>query len=348
VADRGLDVAGSFYRDVVGPALDRRWPDLPHAAARLGSGSDVLGLDDETSRDHDWGLRLNLLVDASMVDVVRDHLGGALPTDYRGLPVRFSVSWDDVDEHRVQVEDPAAFLVSRLGVDPLEEMGAAEWLALSSQSVLEVTAGRVLTDTDGRLTAARDKLAWYPHDIWLYVVAAQWRRIAQDLHVFGRVAQRGDDLGERLLAARLVQSVMRLGFLLERTWAPYPKWFGLMFAQLPRAGPILGSLGDALSGSDSMRRRARLVDALEAMNAIQRAIGLPTAAAVVEPFWNRPYPGVTDATVETLLDALTDDELLRARGARVIGSIDQWCDNVDVLTNAAERVRIARAAFGGR
>jgi hypothetical protein len=344
VSHDGLEVANSYYSEVVRPLLDRRWTDLPHAAARLGSGSDVLGVDDEVSRDHDWGLRLNLLVDASMVDAVAGHLRDVLPSEHRGLPVRFAVSWDSRDAHRIQVDDPSAFLVSRLGLDPLEDMGVVDWLALSGQSVLEVTAGWVFADTDGRLTAARDKLAWYPHDVWLYVLAAQWRRLAQDLHVLGRVAQRGDEVGERLLMARMVESTMRLGFLLEKRWAPYAKWFGLTFAQLPTVGPILERLSETLSASDSTRGRALLVDALEDMNAIQGAVGLPTAAAVVEPFWDRPYPGLTDATVERLLDAVTDADL-RARSARVIGCVDQWCDNVDVLTSPADRVRIARAAF---
>ena len=60
--DSGVDIARTYYFEVVRPLLALRFPGMPHAAGRLGGGSDVLGLDDETSRDHDWGLRLNLFV----------------------------------------------------------------------------------------------------------------------------------------------------------------------------------------------------------------------------------------------------------------------------------------------
>jgi hypothetical protein len=56
--DRGADLARGFYRDIVAPILAESVPGLSYAAARLGSGSDVLGLDDATSRDHGWGCSL--------------------------------------------------------------------------------------------------------------------------------------------------------------------------------------------------------------------------------------------------------------------------------------------------
>ena len=58
---RGAELARGFFASVVEPLLSRAVPGLRYAAARLGSGSDVLGLDDEMSRDHDWGCRLTLL-----------------------------------------------------------------------------------------------------------------------------------------------------------------------------------------------------------------------------------------------------------------------------------------------
>ena len=41
----GIELARAYYEQVVAPLLLSRWLDLPHSGARLGSGSDVLGLD---------------------------------------------------------------------------------------------------------------------------------------------------------------------------------------------------------------------------------------------------------------------------------------------------------------
>ena len=93
---RGADLARLFHTEVVGPWLARELPGLRYAAGRLGSGSDVLGLDDGTSRDHDWGCRLVLLVDepdAGVAPRLSERLEGELPETYRGFPVRFPVTW---------------------------------------------------------------------------------------------------------------------------------------------------------------------------------------------------------------------------------------------------------------
>ncbi len=54
----------------------------------------------------------------------------------------------------------------------------------------------------------------------------------------------GHEIGSGLLAARLVRDVMRLAFLLERTYAPYSNWLGAAFARLACV-PTLGSQLDA-------------------------------------------------------------------------------------------------------
>ena len=47
----GARLAAAYHRDVVGPLLEHHRPGLPHATARLGSDSNVLGLDDALTTD---------------------------------------------------------------------------------------------------------------------------------------------------------------------------------------------------------------------------------------------------------------------------------------------------------
>src|SRR6516162_6435307 len=97
-------------------------PRLGYAAARLGSGSDVLGLDDQMSRDHDWGCRLTLLVDEDARDQVpriSRMLEERLPERFGQFPVRFPVTWNSAVSHKVEVATVAGFAASRLGVNPV-------------------------------------------------------------------------------------------------------------------------------------------------------------------------------------------------------------------------------------
>src|ERR1051325_5657326 len=98
----GRELSARYYRAVVRPLLDRALPGLPHSAARLGRGSEVLGLDDAMSRDHDWGPHLTLVVDTTDVPRVEAALV-ALPASVEGLPTRFPMSHDPVVRHRVEV-----------------------------------------------------------------------------------------------------------------------------------------------------------------------------------------------------------------------------------------------------
>ncbi|WP_426309123.1 DUF4037 domain-containing protein [Cellulosimicrobium sp. E-16] len=337
--ETGTDLARRYYDEVVGPIVLGRWPGLPHAAGRLGSGSDVLGLDDATSRDHDWGLRLTLLVDEPMVDEVDALLDAALPRTFAGHPTRFPTTWSPHGPHQVEAASPSGFVTSRLGVDATRPLAVDAWLALTGQAVLEVTAGPVFVDTEGALSAARDRLAWYPDDLWRYAVAVDWARIGQELPFVGRTAERGDDLGSRVVAARLVRVAMHLGFLLERRWPPYAKWFGTAFAALPRAGAVGPDLAAALAADDWRSREAALCRGLETLHDLQGEVGLPTVADVVVPFFDRPYRGL--GPVADAVTAAIQDPAVRALPPGV-GTVEQWVDDVDVLTDPGRRVAAAR------
>jgi hypothetical protein len=318
----GAALARAYYYELVGPILAARWPGLRHAAGRLGGGSDVLGLDDAVSRDHDWGLRLNLLMPREMATQVHRHLDAVLPDTFGSYPTRFALTSDPQVRHRVQVEDVGTFVASCTGIAALDPLSVADWLSLTGQAVLEVTAGPVFVDTAGELTATRERLAWYPDDLWVYVVATDWVRLAQELPFVGRAAERGDDLGSRVIASRLVGVAMHLAHLLERRWPPYPKWAGTSLSRLPNAATAAEPLLRTMDARDWQSREAGLVDAVRTLHQLQGHIGLPTVEDPVELFWDRRYRGIRDDVVTRLEDSISDQAVHAL--PRGVGSVEQW------------------------
>ena len=105
-------------------------------------------------------------------------LAGRLPGEFRGYPVGFPVTRepDGVARHRVEVAGLGGWLTGRLGFDPRGGVTLRDWLATPTQRLAELTAGEVFHDGPGELTRARENAAWYPDDVWRYVLACQWRR----------------------------------------------------------------------------------------------------------------------------------------------------------------------------
>ncbi|MDR7277889.1 DUF4037 domain-containing protein [Catenuloplanes atrovinosus] len=340
--DTGIALARAYHREVVGPLLSREVPRLPHAAGRLGSGSDVLGFDDATSRDHDWGLRLTLLVDdadADLVPYLDDLLERELPDRFRGHPVRFAMTWDERARHKVSVATVPAFARDRLGIafDPADSAG---WLMLTGQAVLEVIAGPVFADTTTALGPLRAALRHYPAEVERYVLAAGWHRLAR-LPLHARAAATGQPLHARRLAGTLAEDVMRQAFRLCRAWAPYDKWFERAFQRLPIAAELTGPLTTVLHSVDPRVREDALVTAVRVLLARQRDLGLPTPPDGVGPFFERASRAVRPEVPAALLDGLTDPLLRRLPPE--IGAIDQWLDNPWLLARPEARAAFAAA-----
>ena len=58
----GLELGEQFYAEAARPILEEHFPQLRYSAAMLGWSSEVLGYDDEESRDHNWGPRFQLFL----------------------------------------------------------------------------------------------------------------------------------------------------------------------------------------------------------------------------------------------------------------------------------------------
>ncbi|HET6739416.1 MAG TPA: DUF4037 domain-containing protein [Kribbella sp.] len=320
------ELAAGFYAEVVAPVLGA----TPHAAGLLGWGSDVLGYDTERSTDHDWGPRLIVLVDEDEVAPALKRIEAALPDEYRGFPVRFGSSVHEV-EHRVTVTTLSAWLRGHLGFDASQGISRADWLVTPQQQFLGILQGRVYAD-DGRLAPVRTALAWYPDEIWRWILGCQWSRIAQEEPFMQRTHEVGDELGSRVVAARLVRDVMRLALLQSRTYAPYTKWLGTAFARLGHPDGLDRALADAVAAGNFADRERALVTAYELVGRRHNALGITAELdPAPRPFFNRPAQIVDAARFTHALMATVSDPHLHGYGP--VGAIDQFADNTDVLSN---------------
>src|SRR4029079_7149185 len=119
-------------------------------------------------------------------------------------------------------------------------------------------AGRVFHDGLGELEPLRASLRYYPEDVWLALLAAEWRRRDQEEAFMARCGDVGDELGSRVIAARQVRELMRLCFLMEKTSGPYTKWFGTAFTRLECAARVGPHLSAALTAGDWREREQAL------------------------------------------------------------------------------------------
>lgn len=334
----GLDLAESLYTEVIEPRL----VGIAHSAGLIGTGSEILGYDDLRSTDHGWGPRLQVFVNSADVEPARKALR-RLPLQHRGWPTL--IGSDRVPPRaQVAVWTVSDWVLSRLGIDPRVGLSWLDWLALPQQLLLEATAGRVFHDGLGALEPLRSSLAWYPHDLWLWLLAAQWHRVGQEEAFVGRAAEVGDDLGSRVVTARVVRDLMRLCFLQEKTYAPYSKWLGSAFARLGSAADIGPALSAALAATGYPEREAALVEAYEAVADRHNRLGITQRVeSTVRFFHERPFRVIgADRFADACLGAVPDDAL---RQLPLVGNVDQWVDSTDVLGHP-DRVRVLAEAYG--
>jgi len=356
----GLELARTFFVQEVQPILKREFPGLSYSAALIGSGSEVLGFDTPMSTDHHWGPRVQLFLqpeeNLSCGKELSAYLEEHLPSSCLGYSTNFSPpdledhgvqhmvpSSDGSIHHRVELLTLGGFFRSYLNLDLSSPLSHTDWLSLPSHKLLSIVAGEIFHDDLG-LKEVRNRFSWYPRDVWLYLLGSAWVRIGQEEHFMGRAGQNGDEVGSALIGARLVRDIMRIGFLLERRYPPYAKWFGQAFSHLSIAAQLLPSLKKTLQAQDWREREIGLSTAYEVLLKIQQSqrISDPLIGKV-EPFHGRPFLVIQGGRIaEAVFSQIENSKLLSLSRQRPIGSIDLISDNTDVLEDVSLRPALTR------
>jgi hypothetical protein len=309
--ESGLALSARFYREAVRPMLDSAFPGLPHAAALMGRGSEVLGFDDPMSTDHDWMPRIQLFLRDEDLDRYAVKLRELVPPTFADLSTEVTV-------HTVR-----SYFTRHLGIDPTVTPEARDWLTFSEQSLRMITAGQVFHD-EVDLETARERFAYYPHDVWLYLQLAAWWRIHPEVNLVGRSGQAGDELGSALIGSRLVHDLMHLCFLQDRVYAPYAKWFGTAFSRLTGAAELTPVLSDVIRATSWQEREAALVTAYELVAARHNALGItaPVTTDLLQ-MWDRPFKVLWGSFPEALAAQITDPSVKALANRWPVGAVDQ-------------------------
>ena len=270
---KGLDLCEAFFRKIVEPVISHNFSELKFTAGLLGYGSDVIGYDDIVSTDHMWGPRLYIFLQESDMhrkDELFECIAQNLPYTFMGFSVHFSPPDPNdggirhaefIESGKVNpliwIQTIDSFVEEYLGKLP---ESFSDWLALSEHRLLGFTAGKLFRDDLG-LENIRKSLSFYPEDVKMYLIASQWGLIAEEQAFVKRCAVRDDEIGSRMVCARIAERLMRLCFLYKNNYAPYSKWFGTAFNNLDINCDIKKAILSALKADNIADRESLIVKA---------------------------------------------------------------------------------------
>lgn len=341
----GLELNRGFYFDVVKPLMEKHFPELRYSAGLVGHGSDVIGFDSKTSVDHDWGPRLHIFFSnldyvayRSKVDeMLRKHL----PREYKGFPTNF----EEGDRYRKHVPKlkrsgpinhlfefwtVQSYFKHYIGFDISKPPTMRDWLLFPQQGLIEITNGQLFRD-DLNVQDVRKQFTYYPDDIWKYMMQSQWAKIIDEFQMQARTGEEGDDLGSRTIAARAIQNIIFMCFLLERRYVPYAKWRTKTFAERLECGKKMHEkLLKILDESSWKRRQRMLAQCYQTLAKMHNDLHImePVSTEIID-YYDRGYPVIDAWKIFFGLENTIRNPKLRNM-KYPIGSIDQFIDHVRI------------------
>lgn len=240
-----LAASRSFFHEILLPLLRR---DFPYETSQtafgvFGYGSEVMGMDDEYSSDHHWGIRINAVMPDAVFYSSGAGIGQAvaahLPEEYHGYGVRAGFSGGT----GLSITGLESYLRTTIGIDHAPQSDA-EWLGAPEEDIIHLINGEIWLDEPGTFSAIRTVLqGYYPEPVRLRRIA-HWCRYFSGMGAYAlkRAILRDNEYYATIVFSRAVRWAVQLAFMLEKQYYPYDKWTLAFFARLPRLYAPLGPL----------------------------------------------------------------------------------------------------------
>lgn len=342
-----IEISRQFFEEIVKPILLEHFPEetAQTAFGIFGYGSEALGLDDEYSRDHHWGLRIDALMPEEVFEnrrqVIMETLSASLPDSYQGHSLRQA----HLAGAGLAPDNLTAFLQRTIGLDHAPTT-YTEWLNIPEEDIIHMINGEVWYDPPGKFTAIRQTLNnYYPEPVRLRRIA-HWCRYFSGMGTYAlkRAILRDNDFYATTRFSNAIRLGIQLAFLLDKRYFPYDKWLMAYFERLPRlAEPLRPLVNEAVKLSTPWERKLdllhRLADVLDRTMVADGLIkphpkfaisptsgyrlmehayaeilqGLPAEIQTVVPVWDQIYLERFHSGFVAGLDLATWDEMLQLK-----------------------------------
>lgn len=259
-----IDVSRDFFEQVVRPILTEEFPreTAQTAFGVFGYGSEALRLDDEYSRDHHWGLRIDALMPDDVFENRRQEMlrvvDERIPDSFQGHSLREG----HVAGAGLAPDSLTAYLQRTIGLDRAPET-YEEWLRIPEEDIIHVINGEVWHDPLGEFSAIRRHFDdYYPEPVRRRRIA-HWCRYFSGMGAYAmkRALLRENEYYAAVAFGKAIRWGVQLAFLLDRQYYPYDKWIMAFFARLPRLSePLMPLVQEAVSLDTSWERKLDLLN----------------------------------------------------------------------------------------
>lgn len=259
-----IDISHDFFDQIVVPILEENYPNefAQMTCGVFGLGSEALRLDDEYSRDHHWGIRIDALmpedVFANKREAILETLSANIPSTFQGHELGEGL----VAGAGMAPDILPGFLARTIGIGHPPE-SYEEWLAIPEEDIIHVVNGEVWHDPLGQFMAIRQKLeGYYPEPVRLRRMA-HWCRYFSGMGTYAlkRAILRDNEMFASTAFGKTIRWGVQLAFMLDKQYFPYDKWLYDLFKRLPRMYGRLGAIVDeSVRLSTSWERKLELLD----------------------------------------------------------------------------------------
>ncbi|MEM7801088.1 MAG: DUF4037 domain-containing protein [Chloroflexota bacterium] len=263
MSDSIIDISRQFFEEIVKPILLEHFPEETQQTAFgvFGYGSEALRLDDQYSRDHHWGVRIDALMPQAVYETRREvmqaTLQAHLPDSYQG----HALQEGKVAGVGISPDSYEGMLTRTIGLTR-PPATYAEWLSIPEEDVIHIINGEVWYDPLRQFSEIRAIFnQYYPEPVRLRRIA-HWCRYFSGMGTYAlrRAILRDNQYYCNITFSRALRLGVQLAYLLDKVYCPYDKWTIAWLPKLERlGGPLQPLIDEATALSTGWERKLDLL-----------------------------------------------------------------------------------------